>query len=152
MKYGMQYSMSSDKLEKNNVPTFQWKWNRQLTRPGLKKVQSGDVTILSVMVVSLTLSEWLCMVLMNIVIFISVSYFCKVLTNFAAHCNLYTPPKHYCVLFYHTGDMSSAVLKFLSLVIICIVIIDGVLCHEEGKTPTTSECSHLPLNISYTNL
>ena len=48
--------------------------------------------------------------------------------------------------------MGLAVLKFLSLVIICIVIIDGVLCHEEGKNPTTSECSHLPLNISYTNL
>ena len=48
--------------------------------------------------------------------------------------------------------MGLAVLKFLSLVIICIVTIDGVLCHEEGKTPTTSEYSHLPLNISYTSL
>ena len=30
--------------------------------------------------------------------------------------------------------MGSAVFKFLSLVNMCIVIIDGVLCHEEGKT------------------
>ena len=68
------------------------------------------------------------------------------------YCNLYTPPWYYCVLFYHTGEMGFAVLKFLSLVTMCIVIIDGVLCHEEGKNPTTSECSHLPLNISNTNL
>ena len=49
------------------------------------------------------------------------------------------------MLLYHTGDMSSAVLKFLSLAIIFIVVIDGGLCHEEGKKPTTSEYSRKSL-------
>ena len=41
--------------------------------------------------------------------------------------------------------MGSAVLKFLSLAIIFIMIIDGVLCHEEGKSPTTGEYSRKSL-------
>ena len=40
-------------------------------------------------------------------------------------------------------------LKFLSLVIICIVIIDEALCHEEGKTPTTSEYSNKSLTSEF---
>ena len=68
--------------------------------------------------------------------------------NTAALCNLYT--HHITVLLYHTAIMGSTVLKFLSLVSICIMIIDGALSHEEGKRPTTSEymfilqCSCMP--------
>ena len=29
--------------------------------------------------------------------------------------------------------MYSAMVKFLSLIFVCIVITDGVLCHQEGK-------------------
>ena len=36
---------------------------------------------------------------------------------------------------------SAVMLKFLSLAIIFIMIIDGGVCHEEGKGPTTSEYS-----------
>ena len=41
--------------------------------------------------------------------------------------------------------MSSTVLKFLSLAVIGIMIIDGGVCHEEGKRPTTSEYSRRSL-------
>jgi len=41
--------------------------------------------------------------------------------------------------------MGSTVLKFLSLTSIFVVIIDGALCHEEGKNPTTSEYSRKSL-------
>ena len=40
---------------------------------------------------------------------------------------------------------TSTVLKFLSLAIICAVMIDGGVCHEEGKGPTTSEYSRRSL-------
>lgn len=53
-----------------------------------------------------------------------------------------------CVLYTHTVIMCSAVLKFLSLTIIRIVIIDGGLCHVVGRRQsngtesesTTGEC------------
>ena len=41
--------------------------------------------------------------------------------------------------------MSSTVLKFLSLAIICAVMIDGGVCHEDRKGPTTSEYSRRSL-------
>ena len=48
------------------------------------------------------------------------------------------------VCFVHTAIMGSAVAKLLSLVIVCIVIVEGGLCREVGRRqsgePNTSEC------------
>ena len=51
---------------------------------------------------------------------------------------------HATVFFVHTAIMGSAVAKFLSLVIVCIVIVEEGLCREVGRRqsgePNTSEC------------
>lgn len=51
---------------------------------------------------------------------------------------------HATVCFVHTAIMGSSVAKFLSLVIVCIVIVEGGLCREVGRRqsgePNTSEC------------
>ena len=48
------------------------------------------------------------------------------------------------MFFVHTAIMGSAVAKFLSLVIVCIVIVEEGLCREVGRRqsgePNTSEC------------
>ena len=87
-------------------------------------MQSGNETILSVR--GPWLSSCSCFVVL-----LSVSAFVRC-SQILLHSVISVPDLVLCYLV-----MSSAVLKFLLLAIICLMIIDGGLCHEEGKTPST---------------